>query len=130
MSYPKHKPSLLDDRGRWGRELLYTPNFDASWKRKNWEGIEAAQKRWTRSQTPEDIAAKILHRLYERLRVANGNTRHIDQETGEQVRVDRKTTKNLIGNLVRVSRQIKSTALREDISAQVVEIREKFRTQA
>ena len=44
-SYPKHKPSALYGEKPGAREELYSPNFDANGRRRNWEGILEAQER-------------------------------------------------------------------------------------
>lgn len=128
MSYPKHKPTFLDERTPWARDDLYAGNFDANGKMTNWEGIEAARKRQGKStMSPEQVVKQILTRLYERLRVANWSTDHRDPYTGNQVRVDPKITKNLIWQLVQVTRWIKSDELRYAVGRQVSEIRQGFK---
>ncbi len=128
MSFPKHKPVSLDERTPWARDDLYAGNFDSNGKMENWEGIEAAQKRQKKSTlTPEQIADRILSRLYARLRVADWSTDHRDSTSGKQVHVDPRITKNLIWQLVWVTRWIQSAELRNKIAKQVKEIRTGFK---
>lgn len=128
MLFPKHKPASLDERTPWARDELYAPNFDTNGRMKNWEGIEAAQKRQGKTNlSPEEVADQILTRLYARLRVADWSMEQRYPNTETQVRVDPKITKNLIWQLVRVTRWIKSAEVRDKIAKQVKEIRTGFK---
>jgi hypothetical protein len=128
MSFPKHKPAILDDRRPGSRDDLYNPHFDLDGTRKNWEGIDEARKRWgSIPKTPEEIAEKILSRLNERLSVANWTTQHIDAHTGIQVRIDPKITKNLIWSALRTVRWIKNDATRASVALRINKIREGFK---